>query len=308
MRQPALGPTMDSVTAVRERVDDRLLASAWSAARRAAKRCGVEVVELHDVAAHHAAADLLCRVWRADSADSLINANLMRALEHSGNYVVGAVDAERDSNDLLGVAIGFTGRGHLHSHITGVDPTRQRGGIGYALKQHQRAWVLGLGMDEVRWTFDPLVLRNAYFNLHKLGATAIGYLPDFYGPMTDGVNAGDASDRLYVTWHLSADRAVSAARGEVVEAPTAALRAGGAAVLLDRADQQPVPTGSGLPDGGRPVLVAVPEDIERLRAADPELASRWRTAVREALSEALAGGYRITGIGRDGFYVLEATE
>jgi predicted GNAT superfamily acetyltransferase len=283
-----------------ERAED-LLADAWACARRAADRYGVRVVELHEVAEHQAAAALLCRIWRADSPDSLINAGLIKAFDHSGNYVVGAYDADR----LVGAAVGFFGAGHLHSHIAGVDPTRQGGGVGYALKLHQRAWSLARGITEVHWTFDPLVRRNAHFNLHKLGASATDYLPDFYGPMSDGVNVGDASDRLYIIWRLTSDRAVAAAQGEVVEAPSAALRAGGAGVLLDRVGALPEPAAGDLPPDGRPLLVAVPHDIEELRASDPALARRWRYAVREALTRALAGGYQISGIGRDGFYVLE---
>jgi predicted GNAT superfamily acetyltransferase len=311
----ASDPTMEGMTAVSERDGARMVDAAWTHARESASRSGVRVVELHDVATQHSAAELLRKVWRADSADSLVNANLLRALEHSGNYVVGAVDTGDEAGGLVGVAVGFIGEGHLHSHIAGVDPGRQHRGVGYALKQHQRAWALGLGLPEVRWTFDPLVLRNAYFNLHKLGATATAYLPDFYGPMSDGVNAGDASDRLYVSWQLRSERVAAAARGKVAEAPTAALRAGGAAVLLDRAGGRPVaaghdPTdrglaGGGVPADGRPVLVAVPPDIERVRAGDPDLAACWRIAVREALGAALSAGYRITGIGRDGFYLLE---
>jgi predicted GNAT superfamily acetyltransferase len=276
-----------------------LPADAWACAHSSAARHGLRVVELHEFAEHQAAADLLCRIWRADSPDQLVNAGMLRAFAHSGNYVVGAYSG----GALVGTAVGFFGRDHLHSHIAGVAPDRQGGGVGYALKQHQRAWALERGISQVRWTFDPLVRRNAYFNLHKLGALPIGYLPDFYGRMDDGVNAGDATDRLYVSWMLDSPRAVAAAHGEHADVDLVGLRDGGAATIVDRVGDRPLPTAR----TGRVLLVAVPPDIEAIRGRAPALAAEWRYAVREALTGALASGYRIAGMARDGFYVLEET-
>ena len=51
-------------------------------------------------------------------------------------------------------------------------------------------------------------------------------------------------------------------------------------------------------------LVAVPHDIEALRASDPALAQRWRVAVREALAALVADGGRIDGFDRAGWYVV----
>ncbi|GAA2385312.1 hypothetical protein Cme02nite_72170 [Catellatospora methionotrophica] len=271
-------------------------------ARAAADRVGVRVRELSTVAEQNAAAELLCRVWRADSPDQLVNAGMMRALEHSGNYVVGAY---RD-RDLVGAAVGFFGTGHLHSHIAGVDPARQSGGVGFVLKQHQRAWSLARGIGEVCWTFDPLVRRNAYVNLHKLGATAAEYLPDFYGEMNDGINTGEATDRIYIRWELLSPAARAAAQGEVRDVDVPALRAAGAVELLGRTERDwPVPSALRPPADRRPVLVAVPADVERLRVDDREVARLWRPAVRDAICRALDSGYRITGMSRDGWYVLE---
>ena len=115
-------------------------------------------------------------------------AALLRALSHAGNFVAGAF-AE---GELVGVSIAFFGREgddlHVHSHITGVDPRLQNRSLGFALKQFQRSWALEHGASSVRWTADPLVRRNLYFNLCKLGATVVDYHPDFYGPLLDGVN------------------------------------------------------------------------------------------------------------------------
>jgi predicted GNAT superfamily acetyltransferase len=274
-------------------VQTDLVADAEACARGAADAHRLTVAELHDPADQHAAADLLCRVWGAASPDQLINASTLRALAHSGNYVVGAWRG----GALVGVAVAFFGTGHLHSHITGVDRSGQGAGVGYALKQHQRAWALARGIPAVCWTYDPLVRRNAYFNLHKLGASAREYLPDFYGAMDDGINTGDTTDRLYVTWDLAGPRAVAAARGEGPPPDVA-----GAAVVLDRDGEEPA---AGRSPSGVRALVAMPTDIEALRARDLPAALRWRYAVREALTGAFAAGYAIADATRDGYYVLE---
>ena len=92
-------------------------------------------------------------------------------------------------------------------------PTRRHRGVGYALKLAQRAQALELGIKVVRWTFDPMIARNAWFNLGKLGAVADRFHRDFYGAMTDVVNRGERSDRLVIRWALErepADRGGSA--------------------------------------------------------------------------------------------------
>ena len=241
----------------------------------------VRVVELTRAAEHHELAALFVRVWRADA--DVLPASTMTAIALSGGYVAGAYEGDR----LVGGGVGFLGRDHLHSDLVGVDPGAQSKGIGYAVKQHQRQWCAQRGIPEVRWTFDPLVARNAYFNLHRLGARAVAYLPDFYGTLSDGVNAGDRTDRLYVHW-------------STMDTIDIAAEPAGVPRAVDRVDGEPVVG----PILGDVVLVAVPTDIEALRRDDPELARRWRRVVGEVLPAALDAGYRIEGMSKDGFYTL----
>lgn len=108
----------------------------------------------------------------------------MRALTFAGGVVLGAYDATGERGGPVGFALGFLGWNgglHLHSHQTGVVQNRRGGGVGYALKLAQRAICLRQGVDEVRWTFDPLVLRNTSFNLGRLGARAARFLPTSTG-------------------------------------------------------------------------------------------------------------------------------
>ena len=269
-----------------------VLVGACDAADRAAARAGVTVLELRTPAETQRAADLLQEVWR-DSAPPVAG-NLLRTVQHTGGYVHGAYDAE---GRLVGASMGLLAAGSaLHSHITGVLPAGQRRGLGLALKLHQRAWALQHGLGTITWTCDPLVRRNVAFNLHALGAAVVHYLPDHYGAMRDGVNAGDESDRLELAWDLAGPAAVACETGRraplVVDLPAA----------VTAVDGRPVSA----PVGPGPRTVALPADVEALRATDPAAALAWRRAVREAVVPALAEGLVVAGLDPAGALVLDA--
>lgn len=273
---------------------------AAAAAARAALASGVRIRALAEVADLTAVSRLFDSIWRPAPGNPLVTTELLRAMVSAGNYVAGAFDGP----ELLGACFGFFGepakRG-LHSHIAGVATAGHGRGIGFALKLHQRAWALRQGVSVISWTFDPLVRRNAHFNLTKLAARPAHYLPDFYGPMSDGINGTGDTDRLMVAWDLASPPVRAAAAGRPDRADAAALRAGGAAVALAVGpDAHPV-TGS---VDAPVVLVAVPPDIEALRRADPELGRAWRVALREVLGGLLAEGASVTGFDRAGWYVL----
>ena len=141
---------------------------------------------------------LFNQVW--GTTTPLVGVELLRAIQHAGGYVVAAYLDEQ----VVGGSFGFLGRHEgapsLHSHITGILPGVRRTGLGRAMKLHQRAWAAEHGLTWVTWTFDPLVRRNAWFNIDVLGAHVHEYLVDFYGPIDDAINAGDESDRLLVAW------------------------------------------------------------------------------------------------------------
>ncbi|MGI5237654.1 GNAT family N-acetyltransferase [Dactylosporangium sp. CA-139066] len=283
-------------------------AAAWSAAAEAADRVGVKVVELSSIAELDECSALLQRVWRAGHPAEIASPSILRTYAHSGNYVAGAYRA----GVLAGAAVGFFGRDergpHLHSHLAGVERGGLGQGVGRALKLHQRAWTLARDVGEVHWTYDPLIGRNAYFNLQKLGAEAAEYLPGFYGRMTDGINSGDLTDRILVVWRLADPRVAALAGG----APNDDVDASAAAPLVSRDGDEPVVHEPGPAEAEteteavRPpaLTVAVPADIEALRGRDPAAALRWRHAVRDALMGRLSAGYRIAGVCRDDRYLL----
>ncbi|MGW1993038.1 GNAT family N-acetyltransferase [Embleya sp. NPDC001921] len=267
---------------------------AAEAADRAARVAGIEIRELHTLVEMSDACDLFQHVWQPDTP--MISPEMMTVVAHSGGYVAGTYEGDR----LVGAGVGLLSTDGLHSHIAGVDERSRGREVGYALKVFQRAWCLTRGITRVTWTFDPLVGRNAYFNLAKLGAVPAQYLADFYGPMSDAINGDDYSDRILAGWDLTADRVALACAGTPQPVDARAL-AGEVVIGLDAGpDKRPIP---GRTDADV-VLVAVPRDIEALRRTDPAAARGWRLALREVLGGLMAEGRVVLGFTRDGRYVL----
>ena len=262
----------------------------------------VEIAELSDVHDLRELAELFAVVW-ARPGEPPISSDVLKALALSGNYVAGVSVDRRLKGGLVGWLGGVPPDSLLmHSHILGVVPDTQARGLGCELKQHQRRWCLARGVKVMEWTTDPLISRNVYFNLTKLGARALEYLVDFYGDMGDGINAGDESDRFLIRWQLDSPEAEAAATGRASEPDVDALKGGGAAVVLEVG-------ATGGPEimrsRSRVLLCQVPDDIVALRSSNPALAREWRLAVRRALGGSLEKNYAITGATRSGWYVLE---
>jgi predicted GNAT superfamily acetyltransferase len=277
-----------------------ILDSAVEAADAAAHAARVRVREIADIEEFQAICQLYDQIWRPEANNRPVTTELLRGLTKAGNYVAGAFDG----TELVGACVGFFGApadSAMHSHIAGVSAAALGRSVGFALKLHQRAWAMQRGITAIQWTFDPLVARNAYFNLVKLGAVAAAYLTNFYGGMRDGINASDETDRLLVQWNLDAPEVAAACAGQPRSYSAETERGHGAVVGLARtADGRPV-TGT---LAGDTILVAVPADIATIRAADQALARQWRLAVRDALVPLLATGARPIGFDRAGWYIV----
>ena len=190
------------------------------------------------------------------------------ATVHAGGYASLAwLDGE-----VVGASWGFLGSHGddvtLHSHVTGVRSAVGSRGVGAALKHHQWHWAKEHGLHAITWTFDPLVRRNAYFNLVKLGAVVVEYHEDFYGAINDGLNSGEHTDRLVVQWPVRGHG--EPPRGDYAAVGDSTIR--------------------------------TPDDIESLRRSDPSSAREWRARQREDLRKAFVGGGRIAGLSSDGSY------
>jgi predicted GNAT superfamily acetyltransferase len=246
----------------------------------AAEAAGVVVRELRSLPEQALARAIFDEVWPGELGGTQITPNLLQAMVHNGSYLSGAFIGEK----IVGAAFAFPGVDehglHLHSHMTAVTAQVRNRAVGFALKVHQRWWALEAGYATVRWTFDPLVRRNAVLNLRKLGVEVIGYHENFYGEMPDEVNAGDYSDRLMAQWNLGSDH---------VEA---ALRDGLNPVVVS----------------GEHVVVDLPEDVVALRREDPQQALEWRLRVRDAISPRMGSGWQIIGLSSSDGYVLVPEE
>lgn len=258
---------MAGAAAARRRL--RRLDGASQLAADAARAAGVELRPLTSIADAEAILAVMAATW--GPFQSLPREEIV-ALAYSGNVPIGAFDGD----DLIGFVLGWAGVDengpHLHSHMLAALPDRRHRGVGYALKLAQRARCLEVGIRVVRWTFDPLVARNAHFNVRKLGAVGERFHRDFYGPMEDAINRGDRSDRLVVRWDLEREPGSPAAISTVADA---GLIAG-----PDGSPERP-PVGA----AATHVRTVIPSDHPTMRGERPEVARAWRDAVADVFEE-----------------------
>jgi predicted GNAT superfamily acetyltransferase len=286
------------------------LVAARAAAQEAMTAAGIAIHEVQALADLAAVRRVFDTLWLADPTNPAVTVELLRAYAHTGQYVVIATDATETGRPVIAAGVGFLAAPPgvaLHSNVVGVLPEGRGRSLGFALKLHQRAWAMARGLSQVTWTFDPLIRRNAWFNLTKLAARPVEYLIDFYGPMADGINVGDASDRLFLTWPVGSPAVLDAVGGRPSGPDVEGLRAQAAVLLSVGADGRS-PSGPvaapGAGAGPDVALAQVPPDIEALRREDPDVARAWRQALRRVLHGSMGSGWTVTGFGRDGWYVL----
>jgi predicted GNAT superfamily acetyltransferase len=244
-------------------------------------------------------------VWGASFSER-VSVGMLKVVQRIGGIAAGAFE---EDDRLVGFVFGLTGveGGRLvhWSDMLAVREGLRDHGIGRRLKEFQRDTVRKLGVSRIYWTFDPLVSRNAHFNLTRLGAHVVEYVPDMYGGDTNSaLHRGVGTDRFIVAWDI--DRAGAGTIGDEA--------ANGESPHVDAPVLNPVGA-DGLPaipnvDGDLPttVRVAVPEAIERVQAQSVENAARWRASTRRAFMWALDKGYHVSAFHRDdgahyGFYV-----
>ena len=253
-------------------------------------------------------------VWPGSETD-VVPAHLMITAVHNGGLVVGAFIEEK----LVGFVFGFPGieftpdgpRPKHCSHMMGIRPDQRDLGIGFALKRAQWQMVRHQGLDHITWTYDPLLSRNAYLNIAKLGAVCNTYRRSEYGDMRDGLNAGLPSDRFVVDWWINTRR-VERRLGKRPRRPLKLEN-------FSKAELQPLyAPHSNANDWLRPpehfsalngklALAEIPSDFSALKDADFSLARDWRFFSRELFETAFAEGYLVTDFVYDqsrSFYVL----
>jgi len=303
------------------------------------------------------AVEELQRIVWPDNETDIVPVHLLVTAAHNGGLVIGAyqVDdsdqshpAERaaatfsetatlaSETRLVGFGFGFPGvydtpdgpRLKHCSHMLGVLPELRDAGIGFALKRAQWQMVRRQGIDRITWTFDPLLSRNAYLNIARLGAVCNTYLRELYGTMQDGLNSGLPSDRFQVDWwirsqrvnrrlskrlrrpldlahYLAAETTIlnpSEIGQDGLPRPPAAFQLGEIENVHAEQEQQPL------------LLVEIPADFLALKTASQTLALEWRLHTRHLFEALFERGYLVTdfvhlpGTYARSFYVLSYGE
>lgn len=231
--------------------------------------------------------------WGAGFNDR-VPASILRVAQKVGGVSAGAFDAD---GRLVGFVFGLTGvrDGRLvhWSDMLAVRESARGRKLGEQLKRYQRELVRAIGVEVMYWTFDPLVARNAHFNLDRLGARIAEYVPNLYGTNTGSVLHGALpTDRFVAEWNLM-DTSDDPASGDIVPgeragdaAPPAIVTSGDRLWLADP-----------LPDAAT-VRVSIPPDIERVLTTDQAAALAWRLATRDAFVHYLSRGYRVSAFDR----------
>jgi predicted GNAT superfamily acetyltransferase len=220
-------------------------------------------------------------IWGEDFTE-IVPATILKVTQQIGGVTAGAFDA---SGRLLGFVFGMMGaidEKLVHwSDLLAVHPDARNKGLGRRLKLFQRELLLPLGVDRMFWTYDPLVAKNAYLNIVRLGARPTAYVVDMYGADThSALHGGIGTDRFVVAWDLTTEGGANGRTGATPSDDDAPIVNALAPAELPDVDV---------------VRVEVPADIDEVIARDISAASRLRESTRRVFTRYMDRGYRITG-------------
>jgi predicted GNAT superfamily acetyltransferase len=224
--------------------------------------------------------DLQKQVWGYAEIDTVPDQMFIVARE-TGGQVLFAYDQEKPIGFALAFAAIDEETIYLHSHMVGVVPDYQNRGVGRLLKLAQRDDAMARGVNLIEWTFDPLQLRNAHFNLARLGAVVRRYIPNFYGRTSSALHAGLPTDRLVAEWWIQSTRVADILSGKSVTSASKGVR------------------------------VSLPSTIREICAADVQEAERIQKRVREEFEHRLAERRSAVGFefdAKQSSYILEPYE
>jgi predicted GNAT superfamily acetyltransferase len=260
------------------------------------------------------------QVWNESETD-IVPAHLLNSAIHNGGLLIGAYV----EHELVGFVFGFPGvyptpdgpRLKHYSSMLGVRPDFSGQGLGFVLKRAQWQMVRHQGIDRITWTYDPLLSRNAWLNITRLGAVCNTYRQNFYGTMEDDLNRGLPSDRFDVDWWVNSHRVnlrLSRRRRKYLD--LSHFISSGAPILNPTEMDS-----SGFPQPVTPiqlklgvdqpiVLVEIPTDFQAMKVHDLKLALNWRMHSRQIFMELFEAGYIVTDLVRthatpfQSYYVL----
>ena len=236
----------------------------------------IELRALTEGRQFHEAVALQKTVWGFDDVE-LLPVRLFVVATKVGGQAFGAYDGNKMIGFLLSIpGLKPGGGSYLHSHMLGVLPEYRNRGVGRMLKLRQRADALERGIGLVEWTFDPLELKNAFFNMERLGAIVRRYVENQYGTTTSPLHGGLPTDRCVAEWWLASAHAE--------------------AVLAGRA-----------PARGVIERVEVPADIDVIRRTEPRRAREIQKSLGTRLVSGFDRGLAVVGFERSdrvGAYLL----
>ena len=152
------------------------------------------------------AVDLQKLIWGFEDVE-LLPVRLFVVATKVGGQAFGAFAGERMVGFCLAIpGLKSAGTSYLHSHMLGVVPEYRDSGVGRMLKLCQRDDALARSIRLIEWTFDPLEIKNAYFNVERLGAVVQRYVLNQYGTTTSSLHGGLPTDRCIAEWWLDSPR------------------------------------------------------------------------------------------------------
>jgi predicted GNAT superfamily acetyltransferase len=237
--------------------------SVQSAAQAAA---GIEVRLCHTLAEYEDCLRLEQITW---GTGILVPTAIFVVAQETGGQIIGAFDGKEMVGFTMALAAIHEGHPSLHSHMTAVfEPYRDKG-VGRALKLFQRREALSRKIHLVEWTYDPLELKNARFNIMRLGAIIRRLIPNCYGITDSPLHKGMPTDRLVAEWWLDSRRV-----NRIVSAKTS-------------------PDSNAYPHATR---ISIPNNISDLRTKDRQAAEKIQTQVREQFESNFANKMAVTAI------------
>ena len=173
----------------------------------------LRVARLRTFSEFDACVELQQKTWQY-SAGELLPRRVFFLAEKLGGHVLGAYDGDALVGFNLGLPAQRRGMGYIHSQMLAVLPEYRNTGVGRTMKLLQRDIALEQGVRLIEWTYDPLEIKNSFFNLARLGAISRKYHADFYGASSSPLQGGLPTDRLYAEWWIDSDHTKAVLRGE----------------------------------------------------------------------------------------------
>jgi predicted GNAT superfamily acetyltransferase len=245
----------------------------------------------------YAACVELQRVTWGEAFTELVPPVILMLTRKVGGIAVGAFSEDELAGFVYGLT-GFRDGQPVHwSHMLAVHPQFEGRGIGRRLKEVQREQLLEQGIKSMRWSFDPLVARNAHLNYNRLGAKVFEYVPNMYGTDTGSIlHSGLGTDRFVVEWSLVAPSVEKLLAGT----PPGITEAVSAAPIANTEEAGPFvrPIEGDLPDA--PIVrIEIPSDIDQIKANSMELGKRWHSCTKRACLWYLERNYAVEGFYRE---------